>query len=123
MSWWQDGKKKKKDKKKKEKKEKQESEASAEGPAEPDQVEVWQESFETMPSVGTWLMSFTEEDLLRPTTVVSSPHSVGESFFSATAGAEASVADALLAMAFGDLLPEAVEEIAELVDAGDPSGV
>ncbi|CAK9014759.1 unnamed protein product [Durusdinium trenchii] len=69
MSWWQDGKKKKKDKKKKEKKEKQESEASAEGPAEPDQVEVWQESFETMPSVGTWLMSFTEEDLLRPTTV------------------------------------------------------
>lgn len=112
----EDGKKKKKDKKKKDKKDKHQSEGQEEEPEVEEPVEA-QESFETMPSVGTWLMSFTEDMLIRRPISVESPTSVAESFYSATFGVEASVADALLSAAFGQLTPEAVEELTDEIIA------
>lgn len=116
----EEGKKKKKEKKKKkDKKNKEQSgdaDAEEEVAEEEEEVQVWQESFETMPSVGTWLISFTEEMIPRPVSVAT-PTSVAESYYSATFGVEASVADALLAAAFGELTPEAVEEMAEEIIA------
>lgn len=111
----EDGKKKKKDKKKKDKKDKHQSEAEEEEPEVEEPIEA-PESFETMPSVGTWLMSFTEDMLLRPVSV-ESPTSVAESLYSATFGVEASVADALLSAAFGQLTPEAVEDLTDEIIA------
>lgn len=112
----EDGKKKKKDKKKKDKKDKHESEGQEEAPEVEEPVEA-EESFETMPSVGTWLMSFTEDMLLRRPVSVESPTSVAESLYSATFGVEASVADALLSAAFGQLTPEVVEELTDEIIA------